>query len=40
MVDDVNSWPTREEIPVPADWPVADLGSNGTKRTCVWRKPS
>jgi len=40
MVDDVNLWLTREEIPVPADWPVADLGSNGIKQTCIWRKPS
>lgn len=40
LVDDLNLWSTREEIPVPADWPVADLGSNGLKQTCIWRKPS
>jgi Methyltransferase domain len=40
LVDDTNLWPTREKIPVPADWPVADLGSNGIKQTCIWRKPS
>ena len=39
MIDDVNLWPAREDIPVPADWPVVDLGSNGIKQTCIWRKP-
>lgn len=40
LVDDLNLWSTREEIPVPADWPMADLGSNGLKQTGIWRKPS
>lgn len=39
VVDDINLWPTREAIPIPADWPVTDLSSNGIKRTGIWRKP-
>ncbi len=40
LVDDIDLWPDRSAIPVPPDWSVADLGSNGIKRTCIWRKPS
>jgi hypothetical protein len=40
LVDDLNLWPTREAIPVPVDWPLADLGSNGIKQTGIWRKPT
>jgi hypothetical protein len=39
VVDDLNRWPTPEATAVPADWPVADLSTNGIKRTGVWRKP-
>jgi hypothetical protein len=39
LVDDLNLWPTRDDIPIPATWLVVDLGSNGLKQTCVWRKP-
>jgi predicted O-methyltransferase YrrM len=39
LVDDVNLWPTRAELPVPADWAAADLSGNGLKQTGIWRKP-
>lgn len=39
LVDDVERWPDLSAIPVPADWPVADLSSNGLKQTCVWLRP-
>ena len=40
LVDDLGLWPDRSQLPVPADWPVADLGSNGLKQTGIWRRPS
>ncbi|WP_406698697.1 class I SAM-dependent methyltransferase [Singulisphaera sp. Ch08] len=40
LVDDLNLWPTRDQIPVPGHWPMADLGSNGLKQTGIWKKPS
>lgn len=39
IVDDVDMWPTREAVPVPADWSCVDESRNGLKRAAIWMKP-
>jgi hypothetical protein len=39
LVDDLGLWPDRSKLPVPDNWPVADLSLNGLKQTGIWRKP-
>jgi hypothetical protein len=39
LVDDLDMWPRREELPVPPDWHEAHESTNGLKRTGIWRKP-
>ncbi|WP_044252067.1 class I SAM-dependent methyltransferase [Isosphaera pallida] len=37
IVDDVNLWPSLENLPVPSSWTIADDSSNGLKRCVIWR---
>lgn len=39
LIDDLNLWPRREDLPVPPDWPQVHESTNGVKRTGVWCKP-
>jgi hypothetical protein len=39
LVDDVNYWARREDLPVPETWPVVHESTNGLKVTCIWQKP-
>ena len=39
LVDDLNLWPGRKDLPVPEDWPQVHESTNGIKRTGVWRRP-
>jgi len=37
LVDDINLWGSPDELPIPADWHVADDSTNGIKRCIVWQ---
>jgi Methyltransferase domain len=40
LIDDLNLWACREDLPIPADWPSVHESTNGIKRTGIWRKPA
>jgi hypothetical protein len=40
LVDDVNMWPSPEQVGVPEKWPVLDDSSNGVKRCIIWQSRS
>lgn len=39
LVDDVNFWPGRAAMPIPADWRQVHKSTFGIKHTGVWQKP-
>ena len=39
LIDDLDLWPRRNDIPVPRDWLPVHESSNGVKRTGVWQRP-
>jgi hypothetical protein len=39
LVDDLEFWPGRLELPIPLDWPQVHESTNGIKKTGIWRKP-
>lgn len=39
LIDDVGMWYADKGPPVPADWTLISLTSNGLKETGVWQKP-
>lgn len=39
LVDDINLWPTKEALPVPATWSIVDDSTNTIKRCIVWQAP-
>jgi hypothetical protein len=39
LIDDVGLWRTNKGPPVPAEWPLLSLTSNGLKQTGIWQKP-
>jgi hypothetical protein len=39
LIDDLNLWPRREDLPIPGDWPQVHESTNGLKRTGLWRRP-
>ena len=40
LVDDVNFWPGRTDLPIPADWRQVHESIFGVKHTGVWQKPN
>lgn len=39
LVDDMELWPSPDDLPVPSDWRVADRSSNGLKSCIIWQAP-
>jgi hypothetical protein len=39
LVDDVNFWGDYDNVPVPKEWQLVSISTNGIKKTGIWRVP-
>jgi len=38
LIDDVHTWSSLDELPVPKDWELLDLSSDGIRKCGIWQK--